>query len=223
MDASLLLLSDGRFPSGGHAYSAGVESAVAHGDIVDMATLDRYLAGRLATTGTVEAAFACRACAGPCDELDREYDARMPSPRARAVSKQLGRQLLRAARQVWPSVDVTDDTHHAIALGIVVRAAGGTPADAVSITIHQLASAVTTAAVRLLGLDPVAVTALQAKAVARWTGVSDQGPPAPDRSHNSFVADWSVAAPRDLPAASGTLSEILAEHHGTWSHRLFVA
>lgn len=207
MDASLLLLADGRFPSGGHAYSAGVESAVARGDVVDIETLDRFLGGRLATTGTVDAAFACRACAGPCDDLDREYDARMPSPRARAVSKQLGRQLLRAARQVWPNVDVTDDTHHAIALGAVVRAAGGTPADAVSITIHQLASAVTTAAVRLLGLDPVATAAVQANAVARWPGVSD----------------WSVAAPRDLPAASGTLSEILAEHHGGWSHRLFVA
>ena len=29
MDAALLLLVDGRFPAGGHAYSAGVEAAVA--------------------------------------------------------------------------------------------------------------------------------------------------------------------------------------------------
>ena len=61
MDAALLLLADGRFPSGGHANSAGVESAVAQGDVVDVATLERYLAGRLATTGVVDAAFACRA------------------------------------------------------------------------------------------------------------------------------------------------------------------
>jgi len=210
MDASLLLLSDGRFPSGGHAYSAGVESAVAHGDIVDMATLDRFLAGRLATTGIVDAAFACRACAGPCDELDREYDARMPSLRARIVSRQLGRQLLRAARQVWPNVAAPDSTHHAIALGIVVRAAGGTPADAVSISIHQLASAVTTAAVRLLGLDPVAVAVLQARHVTAL-------------DFTSLADAWSHAEPSELPAACGTLSEILAEHHGTWSHRLFVA
>ena len=58
MQPGLLLLADGRFPSGGHAQSAGVESAVAHGDVVDIETLERYLAGRLATTGLVDAAFA---------------------------------------------------------------------------------------------------------------------------------------------------------------------
>ena len=35
--AALLLLADGRFPAGGHAYSAGVEAAVAVGDVVDVA------------------------------------------------------------------------------------------------------------------------------------------------------------------------------------------
>ena len=211
MDAALLLLADGRFPSGGHAYSAGVESAVAHGDVIDVVTLDRYLAGRLATTGIVDAAFACRSCAAHArhepdviDELDREYDARVASPRSRTVSRQLGRQLVRAASQVWPDGDYPDAPHHAIALGAVVAAVGGTPADAATITIHQLASAVTTAAVRLLGLDPISVTALQAR-------------------HVATPGDWSNVAPRDLPAAGGTLSEILAQHHGTWSHRLFVA
>jgi urease accessory protein len=211
VDAALLLLADGRFPSGGHAYSAGVESAVAHGDVVDVATLERYLAGRLATTGVVDAAFACRSCAAHArheasviDELDCEYDARVASPRSRSVSRQLGRQLVRAASQVWPDSDYPVTTHHAIALGAVVAAVGGTPADAVTITIHQLASAVTTAAVRLLGLDPILVSALQAR-------------------HVTTPEDWSDVAPRDLPSASGTLSEILAEHHGTWSHRLFVA
>jgi urease accessory protein len=208
VDAALLLLADGRFPSGGHAYSAGVESAVAYGDVVDIETLDRYLAGRLATTGVVDAAFACRSCAGFVDELDREYDARLPSPRTRDVSKQLARQLLRAASRVWP-IATPWPTHHANALGVVVQAAGGTPADAVSITIHQLATAVTTAAVRLLGLDPLAVAVVHAKAVSRW-----------DHAH---IAEWSQSAPSELPASSGTLSEILAQHHGTWSHRLFVA
>jgi urease accessory protein len=213
VDATLLLLADGRFPSGGHAYSAGVESAVAHGDVIDIPTLDRFLAGRLATTGLVDAAFACRSSAGSppsiLAELDREYDARLPSPRARSVSRQLGRQLLRAASEIWPSCRRWDGAHHAIALGSVVETAGGTPADAVAITIHQLASAVTTAAVRLLGLDPVTVAALQARHVASV-------------DHASFVAEWSRADPRDLPAGSGTLSEILAEHHSGWSHRLFV-
>jgi urease accessory protein len=210
VDAALLLLADGRFPSGGHAYSAGIESAVAYGDVIDVPTLDRFLAGRLATTGLVDAAFACRSCAahsrhehGVIDELDREYDARVASARSRAVSRQLGRQLVRAASRIWEG-DYPEGTHHAVALGAAVAAAGGTPDDAATIAIHHVATAVTTAAVRLLGLDPLAVAALQAR-------------------HVAAPGDWSNVAPRDLPAASGTMSEILAECHGTWLHRLFVA
>ncbi|HUF99188.1 MAG TPA: hypothetical protein VMM60_13745, partial [Ilumatobacter sp.] len=63
----LLILADGRFPSGGHAYSAGVESAVRRGAIVDAASLERYLFARLATSGVTDAAFAARTAAlGPC-------------------------------------------------------------------------------------------------------------------------------------------------------------
>ena len=61
------LLADGRFPAGGHAQSAGVESAVRLGDVVDLATLERYLHGRLATTGVVEAAFAAAAAGADGD------------------------------------------------------------------------------------------------------------------------------------------------------------
>ncbi len=50
--AATLLLADGRFPAGGHAQSAGVESAVRIGDVCDLATLERYLHGRLSTTGS---------------------------------------------------------------------------------------------------------------------------------------------------------------------------
>jgi urease accessory protein len=213
--AALLLLADGRFPSGGHTFSAGVESAVAYGDVVDIATLERFLAGRLATTGVVDAAFACRSCAAHArhdadviNELDREYDARVASPRSRTVSRQLGRQLVRAAARVWPDTvqwpSGEHGPHHTIALGAAVAAAGGTPHDAATIATHHMATAVTTAAVRLLGLDPLAVAALQAR-------------------HVAAAGDWSNVTPRDLPAASGTLSEILAQHHDGWSHRLFVA
>ena len=62
--AATLLLADGRFPAGGHAQSAGVESAVRIGDVCDLATLERYLHGRLSTTGVVEAAFAAAAYDG---------------------------------------------------------------------------------------------------------------------------------------------------------------
>ena len=46
-----LFLADGRLPTGGHAHSAGVESAVADGRVVDVGTLGSYLRGRLHTRG----------------------------------------------------------------------------------------------------------------------------------------------------------------------------
>ena len=49
-----------------------------------------------------------------------------------------------------------------LALGALVGAGGGTPTDAALLSLHHLTSAVTTAAVRMLGLDPFEMTALHA-------------------------------------------------------------
>jgi urease accessory protein len=206
MTPALLLLADGRFPAGGHAYSAGTESAVTCGDVHDLASLERYLAGKLATTGVVDAAFAASACRSGSQALDAEYEARLAAPRSRVVSRQMGRQLLRAARAVWPGVPAPD--HHApIALGLACAAAGGAPDDAARLAIHHLSAAICTAAVRMLGLDPLSVAAAQARAAA------------------AFVYDpaWATAEPAELPALTGTMAEILAEDHGRWDARLFVA
>jgi urease accessory protein len=219
MNSALLLLADGRFPAGGHAYSAGVECAVAVGDVRDLATLARYLDGRLGL-GVTEAAFAAAAVdAGRVriDLLDDEFGARVLSPRLRSVSRQLGRQLARAAAEVWPTGELTrlagsiDGPHQPVALGVAVTAAGGSAADATSVSIHHLAAAVCTAGVRLLGLDPLAVAGLQARAVARHTPSDD------------VIARWTAAMPSDLPALGGSLTEILGEIHGEWDARLFVA
>lgn len=206
---NVLLLADGRFPAGGHANSAGTESAITHGLVTDVASLEMFLAGRLATTGAVEAAFAAHATAAvhaPGDpepelaRLDAEYEARLASPRARAVSLQLGRQLARAARAVWPHPALAVPHHQPVTLGAACAAAGGTAEEAAAIAVHHLASAITTAAVRMLGLDPLAVAAVHARAVAGFT-----------------------YSPGDLPALTTTLTEILAEDHGRWDARLFVA
>ncbi|GAB3796077.1 urease accessory protein UreF [Micromonospora zhanjiangensis] len=58
---TLLLLADGRFPSGGHAHSSGLEAAVAAGRVTDVDGLAAFLSGRLATAGRVAAAFAAAA------------------------------------------------------------------------------------------------------------------------------------------------------------------
>ncbi|MEU8329179.1 urease accessory UreF family protein [Micromonospora sp. NPDC048839] len=81
----LLLVADGRFPAGAHAHSGGLEAAVAAGRVTDLASLDAFLAGRLATAGLVGAAFAAAAhraaklggadvveAAGPVDVVDAD-------------------------------------------------------------------------------------------------------------------------------------------------------
>lgn len=225
LPTGLLLLADARLPTGGHAHSAGTESAVSIGDVCDLVTLDRYLTARLATTGNVDAAFAAWSCReladGPVDgdrsTLDVEYSARVPSPYLRAVSRRLGRQLARTAVRLWPSPALTllastpDGPHQAVVLGAAAAAAGGGPDDAAALAVHQLAGAVTSAAVRLLGLDPVDAAALHA--VATQAAI--------DR----LLRDrpWEVDDPADLPADGGSLTEILGEHHGSLAARLFVA
>jgi urease accessory protein len=233
VDNMLLILADGRFPSGGHAYSAGVESAVRRGDVYDEPSLERYLRARLATTGVTDAAFAARTAAAHSSVtgstvigdrefallacLDAEFTARVVSPRQRLVSRQLGRQLARGASAVWPSpllsalAAVPGGPHQPIVVGATVAGAGGTPSDAATIALHHLAAAVSTAAIRLLGLDPIGVTAVQSRCASLA------------RELVRDVDVWATAAPADLPARSGALTEILAEDHGQWDARLFVA
>jgi urease accessory protein len=223
--SDLMLLVDGRLPTGAHAHSAGVEAAVQVGDVVDTATLARYLDERLAVTGRVDASFAAAACARSLDAtseetiavLDAEYGARVLSPYLRTASRRLGRQLLRAGRAVWPAAPALrpvelDDAHQPVVLGAVVAAAGGTPDEAAALALHHLGAAVSSAAVRLLGLDPIELAAVQA-AAGRRAAAELLGD----------VDTWVGAEPARLPADGGLLSEILGQHHGASDARMFVA
>ncbi|GAA1854793.1 urease accessory protein UreF [Brevibacterium marinum] len=59
--ATLLMLGDGRLPSGGYAHSGGLEQAIRQGWVNDTADLHAFLRGRLHTTGLMNAAFAVSA------------------------------------------------------------------------------------------------------------------------------------------------------------------
>lgn len=226
--SGLLLLADGRLPTGGHAHSGGLEAAVAAEGVASIQAIEGYLHGRAQTTGRVAAAFAAAACAAVHDPehgaarrletLDQELDARMPSPALRAVSRRLGRQLLRAALRFWPhpvidelAAGIPRGAHQAVALGAVAASAGIDPPGAATAAAYESAATPAAAAVRLLGLDPFAVYAILARL----------GP-----TLDAIAADASAAAqlpPADLPAHSAPLLDLLAEQHAAWEVRLFAS
>ncbi|MET7396754.1 urease accessory UreF family protein [Dactylosporangium sp. NPDC005572] len=213
----LLILADGRFPSGGHAHSGGLEAAVHHKRVRDLADLEAFLRGRLRTAGLVGAAFAAAACARPSTmaELEDELDARTPSPAQRLAARRQGRSLIRAAQVVWPGEHVAraarTKVSQPIALGVVADAADVTPGEAALLSAYHSISGPASAAVRLLGFDPYRVHGLLAALgddcdqVAREATAYIRGPAA------------------DLPAASAPLLDISAEDHAAWEVRLFAS
>ena len=223
MPAALLLLADSRLPAGGHAHSGGLEPAAAAGSVAEVEDLRDFLRGRLATSGLVAAALAAAACvhaAAPQDDwawerLDAEADARTPSPAQRRASRAQGRSLLRAARATWPhpSLDVLAgdlrEPHHPLVLGAATTAADGTPLQAATIAAYGAVTGPASAAVRLLGLDPLAVHRLLADLA-----------PAVDRVAAEAADDagrgWAA-----LPAPSAPVLDLLAEAHVHAGLRLF--
>ncbi|MFI6781486.1 urease accessory protein UreF [Micromonospora sp. NPDC050276] len=224
----LLLLADGRFPAGAHAHSGGLEAAVAAGRVTDLATLEAFLTGRLATAGLVGAAFAAaahRAAAlaesavrsGALARLDAELDARTAAPALRAVSRRQGRALLRAGRAIWPDAPFGDlpatpgGAHQPLVLGLLCAAAGMSRVETATVSAYGTVTGAASAGVRLLGLDPYQVQAL-------LVGLAD--------ACDGTAAEAARAAddpPERLPAAAAPLADIHAEIHATWEVRLFAS
>ncbi|WP_051102677.1 urease accessory protein UreF [Parafrankia elaeagni] len=226
--AALLLLADGRLPAGGHAHSGGVEAAVVSGAITGLDSLAEFLRGRLATAGLLAAAFAAAVCrvvratAADADQatrlpdvlavFDAEVDARTPSPAQRDASRAQGRALMRVARVAWPvPPSAPAAPHHCVALGVVAAAAGLEPRDGALAAAHASVNGPAAAAVRLLGLDPLAVTGVLAEIAA-----------AVDRT--AAAADAAALGPAaDLPAGSAPHLDLLAERHRTAQVRMFTS
>jgi urease accessory protein len=228
LTAPLLLLADSRLPAGGHAHSGGLEAAAAAGRVDGMPGLEGFLRGRLATAGLASAGLAAAACqhaaavaggAAPrWAELDAEAAARTPSPAQRRAARAQGRALLRAARAAWPHpvLDAlaasrqADGPFHPVILGACVWVAGGTPADAAVIAATAAISGSASAAVRLLGLDPLAVTGLLARLAGDVAGLAEVA------CHAARTDDWAA-----LPAPASPGLDLLAERHALQEVALF--
>jgi urease accessory protein len=212
---NLLLLTDGRFPAGGHAHSGGIEAAVMAGRVTGADTLAVFLAGRLTTAGRVAAGLAAAAASGTHDlvRLDAEAGARIPSPALRAASRTQGRQLLRTARAVLDGVPADpDELHHPVAMGVVCAATPGLgPVDAARWAAYDAISGPASAAVRLLGLDPFRVWGIVGALLAEAEEIAHQ------------AAAGAHGPLSQLPACSAPLLDIGAEQHAVSEVRLFAS
>jgi urease accessory protein len=159
---------------------------------------------------------------------DAAVDVRTPSAALREVSRAQGTALLRTATLAWPDHPALralraggggaepGRPHHSLVLGAAAHAAGGTAEQAAALAVHHLVGGAATAAVRLLGLDPLRVAAVQIglAAVADLTA-----------SAAAVAAVAAVAAddPDLLPADATPLPEILAELHHSSEVTLFAS
>jgi urease accessory protein len=234
--ATLLVLVDGRFPSGGHAHSGGVEAAVLDGRIRGHADLARFLDGRLATGGLADAALAAATAfattapgpePGVLAQLEAECVARTPSPSLRVASRRQGRQLWRAATRVWPGAvadrlagcvgaELPDGASLPLACGLAATTAGLRADAAAMLAAHGAVTGAATAAVRLLGLDPYAVHGLVAKRAGAIAAVVDE-------AVASAVAATDAGTWATLPGPSAVLVDLAAEAHRRTEVRLFAS
>ena len=240
----MMVLADGRFPSGGHAHSNGYEAALRSGSPSSRPGLDRYIQARLATSGVADGVLVAavverlrRSGSEPdrvidWEDVDAEVDARLLGPALRARSRSLGRQWLRAGRRLWPNphldrladgrfgvaptngtpgggVAAGDGPHEVVAFGVVAWSAGLDPLRAVMVHLHHLVSGMTTAAIRLKGLDPYELQAVQLAMVPVIEELAVRA---------ESMADQPLA---ELPAPTGPRFEILSEAHAGWDDRLF--
>ncbi|MBL8926830.1 MAG: urease accessory protein UreF [Pseudonocardia sp.] len=230
----VLLLADSRLPSGGHGHSGGVEALVDRGLLRTAEDLELFLEGRVRTGGRVVAAAAAAACAlaehaehaehadrAGWADWDAAVSARTPSAALRAASRAQGAALLRTVSLAFPAPAVTalralPRVHHPLVLGAAAAAAGASPAEAAGLALHHVVGGASTAAVRLLGLDPLRVTAVAA-------GVARSADPVAAEAAALAVAAVVAGDPTVLPTEGSPLTDVLAELHRASEATLFAS
>jgi urease accessory protein len=222
MSTVALLLADSRFPAGGYAHSHGLEQAV--GDGLGIDGVAPFIAARLRLVARADAALsvaARRAAAagnrdGQLARLDEEHAARCPNPVLRQTARRLGAQLLRSAATAWRCPTIEDyratscSTPRPVALGVVGAAAGIDDHEVATIALYDDAATVSSAALKLLGLDPAEA--------ARW--VAELAPQI-DAVARAVVADARPLSEQPPPAAVGI--ELAASVHAARKERFFAS
>lgn len=214
-----LLLSDARLPSGGYAFSSGLEPALQGG--MPPTEIGGFLRARARTTTLVDAGAAVVARhaglrAGDYSAVERAWAARTPSPATRRSSRELGRGLLRLATRLWPgSAPIArltaqgDDWSRPVVLGAVAAHAGIDAESVVRIAVYDDMACAVAALLKLEPGDPIDGVRLVIDACA---------------SVDAFTASLAALTSAEaIPASSAPQSETWAEVHAITNRRLFRA
>ena len=216
----LALFLDGRVRTGGRVVAAAAAAACALAVVV-RAGVSELQESHVHATSLQESGFPEAGRSPDWARWDAAVSARTPSAALRTASRAQGAALLRTVTLAFPSPAVAalralPRVHHPLVLGAAAAAAGADPAQAAALALHHLVGGACTAAVRLLGLDPLRVAAVSAAAArAAETVAAD----AATRACAAVAAD----DPGLLPAEGSPLTDILAELHRASEATLFAS
>jgi len=160
---------DSFFPSGGFAYSSGLEAAVQGGAVRTAEDFSKYVEDMLrhgmARREVVAVGLAHDAVSKKefqiAFDADRELDAMKTGRESRLASRQMGRQVIRIAAEQTGGHPILRDflsaveaertpSHLAVSLGLVLAASGWSRQDAVAAYLYQAATGMMSSALKLL-------------------------------------------------------------------------
>lgn len=213
---------DSFFPSGGYAYSSGLEAAVQEGAVRDAEEFREYVESLLragvATREAVAVSVACEAIRKSNLALALKADAELEAMKlgyeSRLASRQMGRQVMRIAAdreqphavlQAFHAELMAARTpgHFAVCLGLTLAATGWSRTDAIGAFLYQTAVGFVSAAMKLL---PIGQREGQ-RLLAHWTPL--------------FI-ELSRHVPTRLDMHAWTpIQDIYAMRHGRLESRLF--
>jgi len=160
---------DSFFPSGGYAFSSGLEAAVQGGAVRNAEELSRYVVESL-TTGigereAVAVGLAHDACVSGILEIalktDQELEAMKLGRESRTASRQMGRQVIRLAANQHARQSLIEDYlaaveaeqtpgHLALSFGLTLAAAGWSKEETIAAFLYQTATGFVAAAMKLM-------------------------------------------------------------------------
>lgn len=210
------------FPSGGYAFSSGLEAAVQGGAVKNSDQLARYVGDLLRGGMSRREAFAVKWAnqAGAegnvflVADVDRELDSTKLSRESRMASRQMGRQVIRVAADQLRGKPVLGEYrdaieseqapgHLAVCFGLTLGVAGWEPEAAAAAFLYQTAVGFVSAAMRL---SPIGQHEGQ-RMLSEWLPLIDRISREP--GSKATMSSWSP------------IQDIYAMRHGALEWRLF--